>query len=150
MGNPAVAGKARVRALCDRNYGRRSMRFHNRKVDLNTTVTAQQWNALVKAAVGTNMEEDGFDCQRADEIALFVRPGDAPGVWRQRLADLGAASGPRQIASFRYNGGRPVARLAWTSAPAASETASERNGELEEWVLDKWRQLLRKAGSPLA
>lgn len=120
-----------------------------RTLDLDAHVTAQQWNVLVGAAVDLGVEENGFDCGRADEIRVFARPGDAPPEWARRFRELpGAGAHARHVGSFLFRGGRPVARLVWSLSGrlTAARTGGEAQAELEAWLRLKWRELVADAG----
>ncbi|HEX7118436.1 MAG TPA: hypothetical protein VF212_06590 [Longimicrobiales bacterium] len=127
--------------------------MERRNLDFGIEVTPDQWAELGRAADALGDDEAGFrwDEDHFDEIRVMLRDADAPDLWRDWVSaqrTYGAAE--REVALFRFNGGRPFAELElpdYAEQPVVSEDEeSAMQRELEQWLRGKWRELLRGAG----
>ena len=127
--------------------------MERRNLDLGIPLTREQWQQLGE---GANLRPDFGVLRWApaefDVIHLSVREEDVPKGWADFAppADDVVAPADREVARFRYNDGRPFAQLEPIVQPSAPGVpfAQERRLEvnLERWVRDKWRELLRDSG----
>lgn len=123
-----------------------------RNLDFEIELTEDQWDDILRRAEVLGAEEGGF--ARPDhnpgEIRVFLRPEDAPPLWRNYVgADDTYGVRNREVAQFRFNGGRPYAHIdsSYVVAPVfTEEEESAMQAELESWVRGRWHDLLREAG----
>lgn len=127
--------------------------MEQRGLDFEVEMSAAQWDELARRAE-TLAEQGGTFACAADEgndIQLFLRPGDAPPLWRDFVGD-GESYGAdrREVARFHFNGGRPYAEIeadGVVEEPVyTAQEAQTMQSELERWVRGKWHELLRESG----
>ncbi len=127
--------------------------METRNLDLDITVTAEQWQQLGRTANATARDGAGFrwDERQPDEIRVLFREDDVPARWQDRVSPPGlyGADAPA-AARLVFNDGRPYASVEPPAAPAAPViTEDEQDAmqrELERWVRDKWHELMRASG----
>lgn len=127
--------------------------MEERNLDFGIELTSDQWAELGRAAHALGADEAGFawDEDRFDEIRVLLRDDDAPNLWRDWVSsDRTYGGAKREVAQFRFNGGRPFAELelpGFAEPPVVSEDEERAmQRELETWIRGKWRELLRNSG----
>lgn len=128
--------------------------MEKRNLDFGIEVTGDQWEELGRTAAALGPKDGGYQWDDGDpeRIHVLLRDEDAPEGWRDFVSPedrYGAHE--RQAAEFRFNGGRPYARIEppdhLVEPPAVrddDEAAMTR--ELERWVRGRWHELMRRSG----
>ena len=127
--------------------------MERRNLDFEIELTRDQWAGVGERADALGAEEGGFAWRddRFDEIRVFLRPADAPPLWRDFVGNDETYGAPlREVARFRFNDGRPYADVELPESivePVYSEDEGETmRAELEDWIRGKWHELLRESG----
>lgn len=123
-----------------------------RNLDLQIPLTREQWDEIGRTAARLG-PEGGFSWtdDEPEQVAVFLRDQDAVGIWDRYVSGEDTYGTPRrEVARFRFNGGRPFAELEpppATRPPAVTEAESAAmQAGLERWVRDGWQTLMRESG----
>lgn len=126
--------------------------MEQRNLDLDLSMTAEQWDVLVKSAEELGPKQ-GFRPTEGDppEIVVLATPERAPAGWREWISDRESYGDPeRPAARLEFNGGDPYARIGpWAEPdePAILRPQVEAlRQELEQWVRGRWHELLESSG----
>lgn len=127
--------------------------MEQRNLDFDIDMTREQWLELGRTADTRGPTRSGFAWapDRFDEIHVFLRDADAPSLWRNFVSDAESyGAEEREIAQFRFNGGRPYAELHLPESleePVVSVQEQETmREELDGWIRNKWHELVRDSG----